>query len=172
MVSAVGRPRGHAAQASWRPQRLDKLDEIDRKLLALLQDNDRLGLAELGKSVGSAPSTVNDRIKRLVRNGVITGFHARLAADVAGLELLAFILVAWSDPKVEPKFLDKIQTTPNVLECHHVTGAWNYLLKVRVKNTRELETLLASTVKAVAGVQRTDTMIALSSVKEGWSIPV
>jgi len=85
MVSAVGRPRGHAAQASWRPQRLDKLDEIDRKLLALLQDNDRLGLAELGKSVGSAPSTVNDRIKRLVRNGVITGFHARLAADVAGL---------------------------------------------------------------------------------------
>jgi Lrp/AsnC family leucine-responsive transcriptional regulator len=81
-------------------------------------------------------------------------------------------LVAWSDPKVEPKFLDRIRKTPHVLECHHVTGAWNYLIKVRVKNTRELESLLASTVKAVSGVQRTDTMIALSSVKEGWTVPV
>lgn len=151
---------------------MDKLDEIDRKLLALLQDNDRLGLAELGQAVGSAPSTVNDRIKRLVRNGLITGFHARVAPEAVGLELLAFILVAWSDPKVEPKFLDRIRKTPHVLECHHVTGAWNYLIKVRVKNTRELESLLASTVKAVSGVQRTDTMIALSSVKEGWTVPV
>lgn len=151
---------------------MDKLDEIDRRLLALLQDNDRLGLAELGQAVGSAPSTVNDRIKRLVRNGLITGFHARVAPEAVGLELLAFILVAWSDPKVEPKFLDRIRKTPHVLECHHVTGAWNYLIKVRVKNTRELESLLASTVKAVSGVQRTDTMIALSSVKEGWSVPV
>jgi Lrp/AsnC family transcriptional regulator, leucine-responsive regulatory protein len=148
------------------------LDEIDRRLLALLQDNDRLGLAELGQAVGSAPSTVNDRIKRLVRNGLITGFHARVAPEAVGLELLAFILVAWSDPKVEPKFLDRIRKTPHVLECHHVTGAWNYLIKVRVKNTRELESLLASTVKAVSGVQRTDTMIALSSVKEGWTVPV
>jgi len=151
---------------------LDNLDDIDRKLLMLLQENDRLGLAELGKAAGSAASTVNDRIKRLVRNGIITGFHARVAAEVVGLELLAFILVAWSDPKVEAKFIDKIQKTPNVLECHHVTGAWNYLIKVRVKNTRELETLLAGTVKSVAGVLRTDTMIALSSVKEGWSVPV
>lgn len=148
------------------------MDEIDRRLLALLQDNDRLGLAELGQAVGSAPSTVNDRIKRLVRNGLITGFHARVAPEAVGLELLAFILVAWSDPKVEPKFLDRIRKTPHVLECHHVTGAWNYLIKVRVKNTREVESLLASTVKAVSGVQRTDTMIALSSVKEGWTVPV
>lgn len=160
------------SSATTGDSRLDNLDDIDRKLLMLLQENDRLGLAELGKAAGSAASTVNDRIKRLVRNGVITGFHARVAAEVVGLELLAFILVAWSDPKVEAKFIDKIQKTPNVLECHHVTGAWNYLIKVRVKNTRELETLLAGTVKSVSGVLRTDTMIALSSVKEGWSVPV
>ncbi len=58
-------PRGQPAQETG-PEGLDKLD---RKLLVVLQDNDRLGLAELGKSVGSPPSTVNDRIKRLVRNG-------------------------------------------------------------------------------------------------------
>jgi Lrp/AsnC family leucine-responsive transcriptional regulator len=57
-----------------------------------------------------------------------------------------------------------------VLECHHITGAWNYLLKVRVRNTRELEAFLAGTVKAVSGVLRTDTMIVLSSAKEGWTV--
>ena len=151
---------------------MDNLDDIDRQLLKLLQDNDRLALAELGKATGSASSTVNDRIKRLVRNGVITGFHARVAAETIGLELLAFVLVAWSDPKVEPRFIEKIKKSASVLECHHITGTWNYLLKVRVRNTRELETFLGDTVKSVSGVQRTDTMIALSSVKEGWSIPV
>lgn len=150
---------------------MDNLDDIDRRLLQLLQDNDRLALAELGKATGSAASTINDRIKRLVRNGVVTGFHARVAPEAVGLELLAFVLVAWSDPKVEPRFIEKIKKSTSVLECHHITGAWNYLLKVRVRNTRELEALLADTVKAVSGVQRTDTMIALSSAKETWAVP-
>jgi Lrp/AsnC family leucine-responsive transcriptional regulator len=150
--------------------RVENLDEIDRKLLALLQDNDRLALAELSKATGSAPSTINDRIKRLVRNGVITGFHARVAAEAIGLELLAFVLVGWSDPKVESRFIERIQKSPQVLECHHITGAWNYLMKVRVRNTRELEAFLANTVKAVSGVQRTDTMIVLSSAKETWAM--
>lgn len=149
---------------------MDNLDDIDRQLLRLLQDNDRLALAELSKATGSASSTVNDRIKRLVRNGVITGFHARVAAETVGLELLAFVLVAWSDPKVEPRFIEKIRKSASVLECHHITGAWNYLLKVRVRNTRELEAFLGDTVKSVSGVQRTDTMIALSSAKETWAI--
>jgi Lrp/AsnC family leucine-responsive transcriptional regulator len=151
---------------------MSHLDAIDRRLLALLQDNDRLALAELSKATGVAASTLNDRIKRLVRQGAITGFHARLAPEALGLDLLAFVLVGWSDPKVEPVFLKKIRSSPAVLECHHVTGVWNYLLKVRIKNTRALETFLAQTVKAVAGVQRTETIIALSSAKETWALDV
>ncbi len=87
----------------------DTFDDIDRKLIALLQENDRLSLADLSTATGSASSTINDRIKRLVRNGVITGFHARLSSEALGLELLAFVLVGWSDPKVEPNFIEKIQ---------------------------------------------------------------
>ncbi|MDQ8726702.1 Lrp/AsnC family transcriptional regulator [Bradyrhizobium sp. LHD-71] len=150
----------------------DTFDEIDRKLIALLQDNDRLSLAELSSATGSASSTVNDRIKRLVRNGIITGFHARLSSEALGLELLAFVLVGWSDPKVETKFIECIKQSPDVLECHHITGAWNYLLKVRVRTTRDLERFLANTVKGIEGVQRTDTMIVLSSAKETWTMPV
>jgi Lrp/AsnC family leucine-responsive transcriptional regulator len=151
---------------------LRHVDEIDRKLLALLQENDRLALAELSKLIGVAASTLNDRIKRLVSHGLITGFHARLSSEALGLHLLAFILVGWSNPKVEPQFLKKIRASAAVLECHHVTGVWNYLLKVRVANTRELEALLAGTIKAVNGVERTETLIALSTSKETWALEI
>jgi Lrp/AsnC family transcriptional regulator, leucine-responsive regulatory protein len=146
------------------------LDEIDRKILILLQNNDRLALAELSKAIGTAASTLNDRIKRLVSSGVIAGFHARLSPEALGLELLAFVFVGWSNPKVEPAFLKKIKASPAVLECHHVTGAWNYLIKVRVQTTRDLEQFLSEIVKSVAGVERTETMIVLSSAKETWAL--
>jgi Lrp/AsnC family leucine-responsive transcriptional regulator len=147
-----------------------RLDEIDRRLLALLQEDDRQALAELSKRLGVAATTLNDRIKRLVSQGIISGFHARLAPEKLGLDLLAFILVGWSDPKVEPRFLKKIRASAAVLECHHVTGTWNYLLKVRIKNTKELEAFLAGTIKAVHGVERTETLITLSTAKETWTL--
>jgi len=59
-----------------------------------------------------------------------------------------------------------VKASPAVLECHHVTGTWNYLLKVRLPNTRQLEHFLAEVVKQVSGVERTETIIALSSAKE------
>jgi Lrp/AsnC family leucine-responsive transcriptional regulator len=147
-----------------------QFDSIDRKLLSLLQKHDRLALAELSKAIGAPASTLNDRINRLVAHGVITGFHARVAPEALGLELLAFVFVGWSDPKVEPVFLKRIESAPAVLECHHITGAWNYVLKVRVPTTRDFEKFLAEMVKAVHGVQRTETMIALSSAKETWAV--
>jgi len=107
---------------------MGQLDEIDRKLLMLLQNNDRQALAELSQAIGAPASTLNDRIKRLVSHGVIAGFHARLSPEALGLDLLAFVFAGWSDPKVEPVFLKKIKASPAVLECHHVTGAWNYLI--------------------------------------------
>jgi Lrp/AsnC family leucine-responsive transcriptional regulator len=145
---------------------MKELDEIDHRLLALLQKDDRLSLADLGKQIGLSASSVNERIKRLGARGVIEGFHAHVFPDALGLELLAFVFVGWSDPAAEAPFLDRIAASPAVLECHHVTGTWNYLLKVRLPNTRELERFLAEVVKPALGVQRTETIIALSSTKE------
>lgn len=149
-----------------------KLDATDRMLLDLLQGDDRLPLAQLSKQIGAPASTINDRIKKLEREGLIAGFHARLSPDAVGLHLLAFMLVAWNNPKVEQGFLKKIKASPVVLECHHVTGAWNYLLKLRLANTRELEKFLANTVKPIGGIERTETIIVLSSVKETWQLEV
>ena len=142
------------------------LDDIDRELVVLLQADDRVPVAEIGKRLGVPPSTLNDRIRRLVRNGTITGFHAHVSPEKAGLELLAFIFVGWSDPATEPAFVARMAEAPQVLECHHVTGAWNYLLKVRLPHTRDIEAFLAEVVKQVPGLQRTETIIVLSSAKE------
>lgn len=142
------------------------LDDIDRELVALLQTDDRLPVAEIGKRLGVPPSTLNDRIRRLVRNGTITGFHAHLSAEKVGLDLLAFVFVGWSDPKTEGEFLARVADAPQVMECHHVTGAWNYLIKVRLPRTKDLESFLAGVIKDVPGLQRTETIIVLSSAKE------
>jgi Lrp/AsnC family leucine-responsive transcriptional regulator len=149
-----------------------ELDETDRRLLAMLQTDASQSMAELSKAIGVAPSTLTDRVKRLGRQGAITGTHAHLDPQALGLSLLAFVFVGWSDAGVEADFLKRIASAEQVLECHHVTGSWNYLLKVRVKDTRALEAFLASVLKQVKGLQRTETMIALSSPKETSFLPV
>jgi Lrp/AsnC family leucine-responsive transcriptional regulator len=143
-----------------------ELDDVDAKLLELLQADSQQSIAQLSKAIGVAASTLNDRVKRLQRQGIITGFTARVDPEALGLDLLAFVFVGWSDPGVEQEFLARIAASPVVLECHHVTGAWNYLIKVRVPSTRALEAFLGGELKAVPGLQRTETLIVLSSAKE------
>jgi Lrp/AsnC family leucine-responsive transcriptional regulator len=142
------------------------LDDIDHRLLALLQHDDRVPVAELGKTLGVPPSTLNDRIRRLLKMGIVKGFHAHLDPEKVGLDLLAFVFVGWSDPGTEAKFLGAIAEAPEVQEAHHVTGSWNYLMKVRLRTTRDLEGFLAEVIKKVPGLQRTETLIVLSSPKE------
>jgi Lrp/AsnC family transcriptional regulator, leucine-responsive regulatory protein len=149
---------------------MSDLDGIDRKLSKILQSDGRTPYAELGKAVGLAVSSVNERVRKLAERGVITGVHAHLSPEALGLDLLAFVFVGWSDPEVEPPFLDSIANEPAVLECHHVTGTWNYLLKVRVRNTRMLEAFLGHIIKGVDGIQRTESLIVLSSHKETAAI--
>lgn len=145
---------------------MNDLDAIDRKLVTVLQADGRTPHAELGRAVGLAVSSVNERVRKLAERGVISGTHAHVSPEALGLDLLAFVFVGWSNPAVEPRFLARIGEEPAVLECHHVTGAWNYLLKVRVRNTRMLEAFLAAVIKGTEGIERTETLIALSSPKE------
>jgi Lrp/AsnC family leucine-responsive transcriptional regulator len=148
------------------------LDETDLKLLALLQRDGLQSMAELSKAIGVAPSTLNDRVKRLGRLGAIRGTHARIDPAALGLNLLVFVFVGWTEGSTEADFLARIATAEQVLECHHVTGGWNYLLKIRVRDTSALEAFLGSVLKQVKGLQRTETLIVLSSPKETADLPV
>ena len=128
------------------------LDDIDRTILEALQDNGHLSHAELSRMVGLAVSSVNERIRKLVQRGVIAGWNARLSPSALGLDLLAFVYVLIDRPENSPAFLELVAELPEVQECHHIAADWNFLLKVRVRNTAAFEALL--THKPEGGARR------------------
>jgi Lrp/AsnC family transcriptional regulator, leucine-responsive regulatory protein len=164
--------QGRQLEQGDRPIVMSDFDDADRTILEMLQQNGRTPYAELGKAVGLAVSSVNERVRKLHERGVIEGVHSALSPAALGLDLLAFIFVGWTDPATEPPFLERVAAEPAILECHHVTGTWNYLLKVRTPTTRDLEAFLNAVVKAVPGVQRTETLIVMSSAKETFHLPI
>ncbi len=148
------------------------LDEVDLAILDSLQRNGHLSHAEIGRLVGLAVSSVNERIRKLVQRGIIAGWTARLDPAALGLDLLAFVYVLIDKPENTGPFLDVVSQLPEVQECHHIASDWNFLLKVRVRNTAAFETLLTSRLKSVPGVVRTQTVISLTSHKDTGALPL
>jgi Lrp/AsnC family leucine-responsive transcriptional regulator len=142
------------------------LDDIDRVLLQVLQRDGQVSYAELGGHVGLSASAVNDRLKRLKGRGVLQRITAEVSPAALGREFLVFLLIELGDLKQESEFLDRMRARPEVLECHHVAGDYSYLLKLRLTGTGHLERFLSEQVKSVGGIQRTHSIIALSSAKE------
>ena len=148
------------------------LDSIDRELIALLQMDDRVSVAEMGKRLGIPPSTLNDRIRRLVRNGTITGFHAHVSPEMLGLDLLAFVFVGWSDPKTEQEFLRRIADAPQVLECHTLMGDVDFLLKIIVGSIEEYEQFFWQKLSKIDGVQGISSSISMSQPVNTTRLPL
>ena len=151
--------------------RVPEFDATDRAILELLQDNCKQPMAAIGQSVGlSAPSVV-DRIHNLEEAGVITGYAAKVDAQRLGKDVTAFIGVGTDAPSAIGTLEGRIAAIDDVLECHHVTGAHTFLLKVKSENTRALETLIAR-VRGLEGVKATETLVVLSTAAERTRIPL
>ncbi len=147
------------------------LDEIDLALIARLQQDGRLGLAELGQAVGLSPSAVNERVRKLLARGVLRAIVALADPAALGLGITAFVTVTLTAGADEDAFVAAVTADPAVMECHHVTGAANYLLKVRVADMAALEALLKR-LKATGALARSETQLALSTPKETTALPV
>jgi Lrp/AsnC family leucine-responsive transcriptional regulator len=148
------------------------MDDIDRKIIEIIQTDGRVTNATLAAATGLSVSAANDRLRRLTERGVIAGWAARIDPDAVGLGLLAFLFVLIERTEHNAPFLAAVAAIPEVQEVHHVTGEWSYLLKVRVASTRALETLISERIKAIPGTARSLTFIALSSTKETAALPV
>jgi len=141
------------------------LDDTDRKILKMLQDQGRTRRTELAGAVEMTLPSVSDRLSKLEESGVIIGYHARLDAKKLGIDITAFIRVTIDSSKHYKSFLDHAARTNDIQEVHAVTGEGTHMLKIRTRNTESLEKLLA-TVQAWAGVIRTDTSFVLSTPKD------
>lgn len=146
-----------------------EFDDIDLHILALLQENCKLPLARIGEKVGLSAPSVIERIKKLEDNGVITGYRAILNARRLDKDVTAFIGVSIGHPKLIGEFEQEVARLDDVQECHHVTGLHTLLLKVKTANTSSLEELI-SKVRSIEGVDRTETMVVLSTHTERTQI--
>jgi Lrp/AsnC family leucine-responsive transcriptional regulator len=142
-----------------------ELDEIDLGILSLLQDNCRTSLAKIGDQVGLSAPSVIERVKKLEDGGLIRGYHAILDAKRMGMDITAFIGVSINHPRLIRGFEAEVNQIDDVLECHHVTGGYTLLLKVKTRNTSSLESLI-SRIRSIEGVERTETMVVLSTHTE------
>jgi Lrp/AsnC family leucine-responsive transcriptional regulator len=148
------------------------LDAKDWKTLELISHNGRLSWADLATELGLSAPAATDRVHRLEELGVIRGYAALVDPAAVGLGLLAFLGVVMEHPKYRARFLTLIRSLDEVLECHHVTGDFDYLLKVRCRDTEALERLISDGLKGIRALVRTRTMIALSSIKETMRPPL
>ena len=120
---------------------LDKIDKIDKKILALLQENARHPLKYLASKVFLSSPAVSSRIERLEKNGVITGYHASINPVALGYHIKAFISLTLA-PKEKETFYPFIKQCPNVIECNCVTGKYSMLMKVIFPSTSELDVFI------------------------------
>jgi Lrp/AsnC family leucine-responsive transcriptional regulator len=148
------------------------IDEVDGKILAILQKNARTTQADIAKSVGLAPSAVLERIRKLEAKGVIREYAAHLDPHVVHRALLAFVAVRTSEYGPEQPSALALAKIPDVLEIHHVAGEDCFLLKVRAKDAEHLGQMLRTQIAAVPGVTSTRTTIVLETVKETSRLPI
>lgn len=142
------------------------MDDLDLKIIDLLSQDSKQSLAEIGSHVGLSPSSVNERIRRLVSAGAIRRFTVELAPQALGLQTLVFVWVALREDADEAAFRAFAQQHPAIEECHHVTGGWSYLIKLRVGLPAQIEEFLAE-LKAARFLGRSESVIALSSPVAG-----
>jgi Lrp/AsnC family leucine-responsive transcriptional regulator len=142
------------------------LDQIDYRLIDLLQRDARATQIELASAVGLSQPSVAERLRKLEEQGMIIGYAAQIDAHQLGKDITAFIGVTIEHPRFNDGFAKKVLAMAEVLECHRVAGEFTYLLKVKTENTGSLDRFIAELLRTIPGVTRSHTTIALASIKE------
>ena len=143
-----------------------KLDETDRKIIEILQEDGRISMKDLGKLIGLTSPAVSERIKRLENCGIISGYKAIINPDALGRNIKAFIHISLPGSQSYAEFIEAAKEDPRIVECHHITGDDCSLLKVLVKDMRELENVIDSIKK----IGSTKTSVILSTPIQAKSI--
>jgi DNA-binding Lrp family transcriptional regulator len=150
------------------------LDKLDRTLLSTLQEDARLSNAELARRVDLSATGLQKRLRRLEEAGVITRYVAMVNREALGYDMLCFVQVTLQrhEPDAVANFRREVQTMAEVLECHHLTGEFDYLLKVVVRNRKHLEQFILNTLTPVHGMDKIRTSLVLSEVKASAAVPL
>jgi Lrp/AsnC family leucine-responsive transcriptional regulator len=148
------------------------MDDLDRKTLRFLMAQGRGTWAELGKLLHLTAPAAAERARKLEADGTIVGYSALTNPEKLGFPLTAYVSVTIGDQRKRSAFLRLVEKQEQIVECHHVAGEDDYLLKVRCRGTSDLDAFLSKALKDGIGVARTRTTIVLNTPKETVKTPV
>jgi Lrp/AsnC family transcriptional regulator, leucine-responsive regulatory protein len=149
------------------------LDKIDLHILAILQGDGRIVMKDLAEQVGLSLTPCIERVKRMERDGVISGYHARVAPQAIGLQILVFVEITLhqKSEKAFERFRRAMLALPEVMECHLVSGDFDYLIKARIPEMTEYRRLLGEILHVADGGQ-SKSYVVMEEVKETLALSV
>lgn len=151
-----------------------KLDKIDRKILEILQANAKITNARLSEEIGLSPAPTLERVKKLENSGIIKSYHAKVDTKKIGLGVSTFVQVSLKghNKKIIDEFISRINIIDEVIECHHVTGSGDFVLKIIAKDIDAYQKLMLERVSEIPEVDGLQSMIILSSFKDKKVMPI
>jgi Lrp/AsnC family leucine-responsive transcriptional regulator len=151
-----------------------KLDPIDKKILEKLQANAKITNSQLAQDIGLSPAPTLERVRKLENMGLIKSYHAQIDMAKLGLGVSIFVQVSLSShKKIQIKsFVDKINKIPEVVECHHITGAGDFLLKVITKDIASYQELILEKLVDIEEIGNMQSMVILSTFKDNKVMPI
>jgi Lrp/AsnC family leucine-responsive transcriptional regulator len=151
---------------------MSNLNEVDLRIVTLLQTDARMQNAALAKELGMAPSAVLERVRKLEDKGIIRSYTANINPSAVNLKLLAFISIKSSTGPGDPDVAEYLKKMPEVQELHNIAGDDCYLIKVRATDTQSLAHFMRNGLGKVPGIISTKTTIVLETLKEDNYLPI
>ncbi|MCQ2148772.1 MAG: Lrp/AsnC ligand binding domain-containing protein [Bacteroidales bacterium] len=142
------------------------IDSMDQRILSFLVNDARRPLLEIARECGISGAAVHQRVRKMERNGLITGSRLIVKPGILGLNVCAFIGISLSENNKYVEVVEKLKKIPEVVECHFVTGRTALLLKVFCHDNEHLMNVLLNTIQKIPYIQSTDTMISLDEAFE------
>ena len=151
-----------------------KLDRIDRMILDILQKNGRIAISELAAKVNLSTTPCSERVKRLERDGIIMGYYARLNPELVDKRLLVFLEIKLSAKSgdVFEQVARDLSEIPEVLECHLISGDFDYLVTARLKEMSAYRKLLGNILKKLPASASSHSYVVMEEVKEGLYLDI
>lgn len=149
------------------------LDKIDLHILAIMQIDARIAMKDLAEQVGLSLTPCIERVKRMERDGVITGYHARVNPQAMGLQILVFVEITLhqKSEKAFDRFRRAMLGIPEVMECHLVSGDFDYLIKARISEMSEYRRLLGE-ILHVADAGQSKSYVVMEELKETLALSI
>jgi Lrp/AsnC family leucine-responsive transcriptional regulator len=151
-----------------------KLDATDRKILEILQSNAKITNANLATKIGLSPAPTLERVKKLENSGVIKSYHAMLDTDTVGLGVSTFVMVSLKGHNKDniDKFIQSIEEIDEIIECHHITGSGDFILKIISNDISSYQRLMLEKVSNIDVVDNMQSMVILSTFKNSKVMPI